>query len=65
MTTIEPIVTQLIDKRITAGECSDCHEYLDLGNRVGSYEEQVQKLFAVFKKHLREKHQTTKMPTSN
>jgi hypothetical protein len=52
----EPIVTQIIDKRITEAKCSACGEALDLGNDVGSINEQEMKLEAVFGRHMNARH---------
>ena len=52
----EPIVTKIIDKRITEGKCSLCDEHLELGNDVGSAKEQDMKLKAAFGRHMADKH---------
>ncbi len=56
MEKIEPIVTMLIDKRITEAKCSACDAILDLGNPVGSAREQEYKLEVVFAEHLKATH---------
>jgi hypothetical protein len=56
MTKPEPIVTQLIDKRITEAKCSACGEALEIPDRVGSRQEQELVLEIAFGKHLRMKH---------
>ena len=52
----EPIVTEVIDKRITRAKCSACDEPLDMPNEVGSAREQEYTLEVAFAKHLKEKH---------
>jgi len=39
-----PIPTERIDGRITEAKCSDCGDSLDLGNDIGSREEQLEKM---------------------
>lgn len=54
----EPIVTLLIDKRITEGKCSLCDKPLDLGNAVDSAKEQEMKLRAAFGRHMVTQHKS-------
>ncbi len=48
----EPVVTQIIDKRITEAKCSMCDEPLDLGDDVGTAKEQEMKVKAAFGRHM-------------
>jgi len=52
----EPVITKEIDGRITEAKCSACDEQLDLGNKVGSADEQDQKMEDAFAAHVAEKH---------
>jgi hypothetical protein len=56
MSKAEPIVTQIIDRRITAAKCSDCGEPLDMPNEVGSVEDQKLAIDAAFAQHMTAKH---------
>ena len=48
-----PLATKVIDNRIVEAECSLCCQSLDLGNDVGSQEEQSTKMWSVFNKHMK------------
>jgi hypothetical protein len=52
----EPIVTCVIDKRITEAKCSVCDEPLDMPNDVGSVHQQEYALEVAFATHLKAKH---------
>ena len=54
----EPIVTRVIDNRITDAECSACGETLEMPDTVGSRQEQELALEIAFAKHLQSKHPT-------
>ncbi len=52
----EPIVTKIIDGRITEAKCSDGDEQLELGDDVGSAFDQEQKMEEALARHVQEKH---------
>lgn len=54
----EPIVTRLIDRRITEAKCSACDEPLEMPNKVGSRQEQELALEVAFAKHLQDRHKS-------
>jgi hypothetical protein len=52
----EPIVTRMIDNRITDAKCSECGEALDMPNEVNSAAAQEYELEVAFAKHVNTKH---------
>ena len=52
----EPVVTMLVDGRITEAECPLCHDPLPLENDVGSPKEQAMKLEGAFGRHMNKHH---------